>query len=60
MNDLMLIGIGLIVVLLVLIGIGLTVRRFRNIPRRQKPVVKDVAAQAQPQPTRRRAQAARE
>ena len=60
MNDLMLIGIGLIVVLLVLIGIGLTVRRFRNIPRRQKPVAKDVAEQAQPQPTRRRAQATRE
>lgn len=60
MNDLMLIGIGLIVALLVLTGVGLTVRRFRNMPRRQKPVSKNVAAQAQPKSTRRRAEATRE
>lgn len=48
MNDLMLIGIGLTVVLLVLAGVALTVRKFRTIPRCQKPVLFAGAAQAQP------------
>ena len=48
MNDLMLIGIGLVVVLLVLTGVALTVRKFRTIPRCQKAVLFTGAAQAQP------------
>lgn len=49
MNDLMLIGIGLVVVLLIIAGIGLTVRKFRTIPRKQEPVYDEVAEQAQPE-----------
>ena len=47
-SDAMVWGLGAAVVVLALIGIGLTIKKFKNIPRRQKPVDEDVAYQARP------------
>ena len=48
MNDGLLLAVGILVFSLMLVGIILTVFEFRKIPRRQPPVFKDVAYQAQP------------